>query len=153
MYYVNNVEKEDFIKMLDFLAKECDTFCLVEPNVDFPESTNELPDIKKSLSQYLKEENRVTVWPGTRIKVRRESQKAIQHIYRCCPNSIEKLKKFSSFFDIEDQIDISFFHGDKCVLFTISHEGILMVDLNFWQDFFNNTACTLIKAKNFQMIP
>ena len=149
MHYVENVEKEDYIKMLDFLAKNCDTFSLVEGNAGIPDYPDELPDTKKALAEYLKAENRVTSWPGTEIDVRIESGKALEHVYGCCKGSVEQLKKSSSFFEIEEEwdMDISFFKSGQCVLFTISHEGILMVDLDFWQDFFDGSAWMLTKAK------
>lgn len=152
MHCVTNIQKDTYIKMLNFLAKNCDTFSLVEPNGDLPGIPYELPDIKKSLNEYLKEQKWVASWAGTKIKVRSESQKAIQHTYRCCDNSVAKLIRFHSFFEIEDQMDISFFQADRCVLFTTSHESVLMIDLDFWKDFFDNADCMLIKAKKFEMI-
>ena len=42
-------------------------------------------------------------------------------------------------------MDIAFFVKEICVLYTISHEEIVVVDMKYWDDFFENTDCRLIK--------
>ncbi len=79
----------------------------------------------------------------------KSSKKAVEHTYKCCKNSLSVLRKFNSFFEIEDQMDISFYKENNCVFFTISHEDIAMVDLDIWKDFFDNTNVSLIKVKNY----
>jgi hypothetical protein len=152
MYYVENIDRETYIKVLNFLGKACNSFSLVEPIADSIGFPKDLPEIKQNLTAYLREAKRVTSWAGTKIKVRGEREKAIEHVYRCCKNSVNMLTVYDSFFDIDDQIDIAFFKDDKCALFTTSHEMILMIDKNFWGDFFDNTDCRLRKAENFKLI-
>jgi len=57
--------------------------------------------------------------------------------------------QFNSFLDIEYQIDIAFYRNKENILFTISHENIILVDLDFWGTFFENTGCQIIKAENY----
>ena len=149
MHYIHDINGASYQMMLEHLGKECDYFSLVEPiidSVDFPE---EIPPTKASLLEFLMKKNRVTSWPGTKIKVAKESKKAVEHIFKCCKSSLCKLYDKDSFYDIEYQMDIAFFKDNQCILFTISHERIMMADLDFWGDFFNKVNAKTLKANNF----
>ncbi|MDR1540407.1 MAG: hypothetical protein LBU32_20895 [Clostridiales bacterium] len=148
MHFVSDMNALEFYEALDYLAINCDTFSLVDSNIFRSGFSVHLPPIKKRLTYYLIDRKRVVSWAGTQILVRYENKKPIEHVYSCCKDSTQILKKYyKSFFDIEYQMDISFFKSNQCVLFTISHESILMVDLDFWKDFFDNTFCVLDKGK------
>ena len=149
MYYIGNITGDIYIRMLNHLGKSCDSFHLVEPIGDSSEFPSDLPPVKQKLNEYLCEKRRVTSWAGTKIKVREEKRKAIEHIYRCCKSSVDKLLAYDSFFDIENQIDIAFLKENQCVIFTISHERIVMTEESFWGDFFDNTDCALSQSQKF----
>ena len=55
------------------------------------------------------------------------------------------MKEYSDFFQYEDQMDIAFFEQEHCILYTISHEGIVAVDMDYWGNFFDKIKCRLIK--------
>lgn len=152
MYYLYDINKERYDKMLDYVCKSCEMFYLVEPIVNCENFPEELPSPKDKLVDYLKERKRVTSWAGTKIKVRDKKREAVEHCYRCCKNSVDKLRSYESFFDYDNQMDIAFFKDNQCVLFAIAHEEILMVDMDFWHEFFETTSCSVTKAKGFKMI-
>lgn len=152
MYYLYDINKEGYNKILDYLYKNCEMFYLVEPMADSEDFPEELPSPKDNLVEYLIERKRVTSWAGTKIKIKNKKRKAVEHSYRCCKNSVEKLRSYGSFFDYDDQMDIAFFKDNQCVLFAIAHEQIIMIDMDFWEGFFETISCSIIKAKDFQMI-
>lgn len=123
------LKKDIYQKLLHLLLKESTTFCLVDSmidnNADFDEDgfLVELPCSKEALKPYYVNRKKVKKWPGT-IK---NSKKAELHTYKTCKNSIDYLKNFNSFFDIEDQIDISFFYKESCIFYTISHEELCYI--------------------------
>ena len=144
-YYVFGVENIKYKLILDRLCNLSDIFCLVEPIADTRDFPDELPEPKGELGKFLIERKRTCVWPGTKIKVRRKDKEAIQHFYKCSKASIDILKKYLDFFHYEDQMDIAFFAKEKCVLYTISHEEIIVVDIKYWNDFLEKIECRLIK--------
>jgi hypothetical protein len=148
-YKINtDLSREKYNAMLDRLAATCDTFALVEPIVILNEFPYKIPPTKNALSGYLIEKKCVLSWPGTwrpdEFIDDDDMTKSIQHTYRCCPESVDELRGFSSFFDIEDQLDISFFDKGQCALCTVSHEGMFMIDLDFWGDFFEEYSSQMI---------
>ena len=145
-YYVLDVDNDTYQLMLDRLCRLCDQFCLVEPIADTKDFPEELPEPKGELNKFLIERKRTSIWPGTIIKVRNKN-KAIQHFYQCSKASINILKKYSDFFQYENQMDIAFFSKDHCVLYTVSHEEYIVVDMKYWDGFFEKTDCELIKMK------
>lgn len=42
-------------------------------------------------------------------------------------------------------MDIAFFAKENCVLYTISHEEVVVADMKYWNDFFEKIGCELIK--------
>ncbi len=140
-YYVFEIENTKYKLMLDKLCNLSDRFCLVEPIAD----TKDFPEPKGELEKFLIERKRTCVWLGTKIKVRRKNKEAIQHFYKCSKSSIDILKRYSDFFQYEDQMDIAFFTKENCILYTISHEETIVVDMKYWNDFFKRIECKLIK--------
>ncbi|MDR1019104.1 MAG: hypothetical protein LBM02_10440 [Lachnospiraceae bacterium] len=136
------------MKILKFLEKNCSTFSLVEPNIGYSDFPYELPNLKVDLQDYLRKSEKVTSWPGTKCKVAKGEEKPVLHNYECSRESIKYLKKYNSFWDIEEQMDIAFYKTFKCILYTISHEEMLVVDLAFWGNFFEYTNCVLIKSRS-----
>lgn len=55
------------------------------------------------------------------------------------------IERIFGFFQYEDQMDIAFFEKEHCILYTISHEGIVAVDMDYWGNFFDKIKCRLIK--------
>ena len=144
-YYVFEIENTKYKLMLDKLCNLSDRFCLVEPIADTKDFPDILPEPKGELEKFLIERKRTYVWPGTKIKLRSKNKEAIQHFYKCSKASIDILKRYSDFFQYEDQMDIAFFAKENCVLYTISHEEIIVVDMKYWNGFFKKIECKLIK--------
>lgn len=147
MYYVFGIDNNKYKLILDKLYMMCDRFCLVEPIADTEDFPDLLPEPKRKLSEFVIEKKRTRIWPGTKIKTKNKNKEAIQHFYRCSKSSIEILKKYSNFFQYEDQMDVAFFIEDCCVLYTISHEEVVAIDMNYWNNFFESINCKLIKMK------
>ena len=144
-YYVFEIEKDGYRLILYRLQEISDKFCLVEPVADTEEFPCELPEPKKTLEKYMIERKRTFVWPGTKLKGNNKKKAAIQHFYKCTKSGINALKEYSDFFQYEDQMDIAFFEKEHCILYTISHEGIVAVDMDYWGNFFDKIKCRLIK--------
>ncbi len=137
-YYRITIKKEIFNRMLNLIENQCSYFELVEPNIPYMREAYKLPTIKKLLQEYCIEEKAVTEWNGTAVDLEQNENAPIQHRYKCCPQSINYLRKYKNIFDIEDQMDISFYTTDGTViLFTISHENICVCDMDFWGEFIN----------------
>lgn len=147
MYYVFGIDNRIYHLVLDELNKIADRFCLVEPIIDSKDYPTILPEPKERLEGFLIEKKRVCLWPGTKLKTRNKNKEAVQHFYKCNKKSIDILKKYLDFFEYEDQMDIAFFKMDVCVLYTISHEEIVAIDMDFWGEFFDGLDCKLIKMK------
>ena len=151
MHFVSNIDKELYNNMINYLGKHCDKFSLVEPHADSDGFPDKLPPTKEKLSQFLLERKRVSSWAGTQRFIFKDSEKAVEHIYKCCNISVKPLLIFDSFFDIDTEydIDISFYKDGKCVLFAVAHEEMLLVDLDFWGSFFVGKKCKLESTNAF----
>jgi hypothetical protein len=147
IYLIAAINKNDYDNLTNYLAQYCDSYALVEPHADSYDFPDELPPIKMQLEQYLISRKRIVSWPGTKMKVKYDREKAVEHIYRCCKNSMKVFNNYNSFFEIEWDIDAAFYKEKKCVLWMIAHEGMMFVDLNFFGTFFDNTQCKLLKEK------
>lgn len=147
MYYVFGINNKIYNLVLNQLKVMADKFCLVEPIIDSEDYPTILPEPKKQLKDLMIEKKRVCLWQGTKMKIKNKNNEAVQHFYKCNKKSIDILKKFSDFFEYEDQMDIAFFRKDCCVLYTTSHEQIVAIDRDFWGEFFDKLDCKLIKMK------
>ena len=58
------------------------------------------------------------------------------HIYEINDFCIDYLKKLGSFFELEEQIDISFFNNETCLCYTVSHENLCFVNKDFLNKYF-----------------
>jgi hypothetical protein len=134
---------EKYIALLDILGKECDSVCLVDP-LNLGYDPDHIPISVISLKPYLIDTERVYMWPGTEMEYEREEDKAIMYRYRCCEESMGILKKYDSFYDIEADIDVSFFVQDRCIFYTISHETMLFADEDFVKDTFKDCMAPYI---------
>ena len=110
---------------------------------------------KEALTEHLTKEMKVSTWPGTTSEFEKEEDRAVATFYVCNEKSISIFYKLDSFFQIENDIDISFFKDEECVLLTINHEDIMIIDLDFWGAFFDDTNCELceIGAHDINFIP
>jgi len=120
-YYVFEIENTKYKLMLDKLCNLSDRFCLVEPIADTKDFPDILPEPKGELEKFLIERKRTCVWPGTKIKLRSKNKEAIQHFYKCSKASIDILKRYSDFFQYEDQMDIAFSLQKKTVFYIQYH--------------------------------
>ena len=119
---LNLYNKIIFNRLLDILEQQSSSFNLVNPNsfLKKNKSENELTKSEIALSDYLISEKWVKKWPGTK-----SGSKVYMRSYETNKICIDYFRKISSFFSLDDQIDISFFNNNnKCLCFTISHEGM-----------------------------
>lgn len=125
MYKINIKNKVEYHSILNYLFEICDKFKLVSLNFN-------IKTIDK-LNKHLIEEKLVKKWPGT-VKGPKSNMK----IYKFNKETLKLFKEYENFFEynVEDnigyytsfysdeQIDISFYNKDKCILYTICHEGL-----------------------------
>jgi hypothetical protein len=151
LFIISNVDRESYFKMLEHLERECDTFSLVDINFH-PDNVH---PTKEALTEHLKNEMRVSSWPGTTRIFAKEEDRAIATFYTCNVKSVSILYKFDSFYQIENDMDISFFKNEVCVVLAINHERIMIVDLDFWGTFFDEMDCQLCEIDNhdFKFVP
>ena len=111
-----------YIRLLDKLEQQSISFNLVNPHTFLRQKESEkvLTKSEIALSDYLISEKWVKKWPGTK-----SGQKVYMRTFATNKLCIDYFRKISSFFCLDDQIDISFFNNNnKCLCFTISHEGM-----------------------------
>ncbi len=147
MYSIKNLQKDTYIFFLEQLKHKCDSFSLIEPIADSKGFPLELPQLKRNLEAFLISKERVRTWPGTKIKIKDDRYAAISHKYRCCKASIDVLKKYSSFFEYDDQMDISFWENERCMLYTISHEEIIRIDFDYFKKLNIGNICEIVQGK------
>ena len=141
MYKISIKNKNDYTTILDFLFSSCDRFEVVDlyPDEDYES------DFLNSLSEACHNIEYVNKWCGTCIEVEKHSSLAKKYTFLCNQKALKILKKHSNFFErkelngiryyesFEGQLDIAFFCKDKCILHTIAHEGICLVDENIFK--------------------
>lgn len=143
-YSYVKISHEHYQKVLDILEKRCSFFDLVEPNMLYAEEPYQLPEIKEKLKAFCTGQARVRAWNGTQICGGVKQKWPMKHTYKCNKASITHLRIYSFFFELEDDIDIAFYSPDnkEAVFYTVSHEGICMIDKTFWGDCFEKMLVT-----------
>lgn len=155
MYCVEKIDSEDYHKLLDGVLAFSDYFYIIEPHVapDLIEVSDE-PGLKKLLKKWLID---------TVIKSSRDYQTSevysedsedneIQDKYLCCKESIKVLHQYDSFFSQEadlDMMNVLFFKGDTCVLYTIGGERMLIVNMDILEDIVNTLKCDKWKIEDY----
>lgn len=124
VYEMVSLKEDSFGKLLDYLEKNSDSFCLVNPFIYFDKQFSEkcLSNTEQILMDYCIGRKWVKKWPGTKT-----SHKVLMSTYAMRNFCMKYFKKLGSFFAIENDIDISFFYNDECLCFCISHENMLFV--------------------------
>lgn len=134
-YEIINLDKHIYGKLLCALKERSTSFNLVSPNTHFDKDNKNLlneyhNESIKTLSDYCLSSKWVKKWPGTK-----NSKKVACYTYKTDPFCIKYLHKFTSFFQLEEQMDISFFNGDTCLCYTISHEKLCYIRKNFFSEY------------------
>ena len=144
MYRISIKNKDDYNVIIDFLFSRCDRFEIVDsyPDVDYNSNfLNNLCEIHFD-SEY------VTEWCGTCIELETHSSPAKKYTFPFNKKALKILKKYSNYFELkesngskwyetfdeEEQLDIAFFCKDKCILYTIAHEGICLGEGDFLKE-------------------
>ncbi len=124
VYAMVSLKEDSFGKLLEYLEENCDSFYLVNQYIYFDKHFSEksLSNTEQILIDYCVGRKWVKKWPGTKT-----SHKVLMSTYVMSDFCMKYFKKLGSFFAIEDEIDISFFHNDECLCFSISHENMLFV--------------------------
>lgn len=101
-----------YIRLLDKLEQQSISFNLVNPHTFLrkKESEKVLTKSEIALSDYLISEKWVKKWPGTK-----SGQKVYMRTFATNKLCIDYFRKISSFFCLDDQIDISFFNNNNKV--------------------------------------
>ena len=123
-YEIIHFDKPLYNELLNVLKKQCTSFNLVSPNTHYRKNLSEdvLSKSKKVLSSYCIFNKWVNKWPGTK-----SSKKVSLHAYKINDFCINYLKSLGSFFELEEQIDISFFNNETCLCYTVSHENVCFI--------------------------
>ena len=102
-----------YIRLLDKLEQQSISFNLVNPHTFLrkKESEKVLTKSEIALSDYLISEKWVKKWPGTK-----SGQKVYMRTFATNKLCIDYFRKISSFFCLDDQIDISFFNNNNKLL-------------------------------------
>lgn len=118
------LNKPTYKRLLKLLEKNSDRFNLVSPHTFFTKEIYniDMTETQKYLSDYCISHKWVNKWPGTK-----GGKKVLMQTYKINDYCIDYLKSIDSFFALEDQMDIAFYHLDECVCYTISHEELCLV--------------------------
>lgn len=155
MYKISIKDKNDYDTIIKYLFSKCDMFQIVDmyPNADYKSR------ILNNLSTLCLSNEYVNEWSGTCIIPEAHSNSAKKYVLPCNKETLNILKKYSNFFELkelngikyyesfneEEQLDISFFYKDKCILYTITHEGICLVEEKFFKDLFKSNNISFEK--------
>ena len=123
-YSLINTEALPHKKLIGLMKDRSDSFMLVSPNESFVKGASEeiLDDICPSLKEYCISRQWVNKWAGTK-----SGRKAPACVFSMNEKSADYLKRLGSLFALKDQTDISFFSGELCLCYTVSHEGMCFV--------------------------
>lgn len=131
MYKINIKSKSDYYEIINYLFEICDKFKVVSV---YSNGTNiEGLELFDKLKGNFIEEKLVRKWPGML-----KGPKSDMKTYTFNKETLRSLKEYKNFFEYkiennigyytsfnsDEQIDISFYNRDVCILYTICHEGI-----------------------------
>lgn len=143
-YDINIKNKKIYREILKILKDNCDVFALVNESIE--DLGNYIPPtISKLAETCIKEEN-VNRWPGNKSGRKRYTKR---YVHKVCKSSMDVLKQFSNFFEIEDQMDIAFYKDKECILYTVSHEGDCMCKGKYFADYILKNNIEYIKSPGY----
>lgn len=139
MVLINNqfeevkLDKAFYNKILNVLKYKSTTFVLASVNTYFQKGIlldDNLSKTKAELFDYCISKKWSKKWAGSKY-----SKKVAIHTYITNHYCIEYLRSLNSFFELEDDMDISFYDNDVCLLYTISHEGSCLIHKDLIKNF------------------
>lgn len=144
MYKINIKNKADYYSIINYLFEICNQFKIVSSN-DYLENTKQ-SRFTDELKCFCIDEKKVRKWPGM-VK----GPKSNMRTYAFNKIALGLFKEYKNFFEykIEDnigyynsfecnqQIDISFYNNDICILYTIGHEGLCISEDRKLKEFLN----------------
>lgn len=131
MYKINIKNKADYYAIINYLFEICDKFKIVSLHSGI-KNIERLRFIDK-LNGYCIEEKLVRKWPGmvkgpkSNMKIypfNKETLKLLEEYKNFFEYKVEDNIGYYGSFDSNEQIDISFYNGEVCILYTICHEGL-----------------------------
>lgn len=138
MYYFSRVDSFRYMRILDRLFCICDKFCLLESPNEHREIQGNIPGLKEKLFSSKIEITVGTFMPGVTKKMKQSSHGVVQYFYHCSEEALKLLKQYNDFYHYDNKMDIAFFSKEECVLYTISNEEIIALDLDYWQTMFGH---------------